>query len=182
METTYPFWHSTWVFPCSRWGPVPNSGAPRSGPNSVPSCHATCWDGGNPTPATMTSLWTRSRLKSPAPRLFTQPFIQGADQRKHQSSASLAFVRGIHRSPVNSPHKEPVARKMFPFDYVIISNRNFTLHFISFYLNFFSQNWSCRITTTGGQPKKWMLEEHEAVTALHFVSDVVVIYMGKLER
>ena len=24
--------------------------------------------------------------------------------RKHQSSASLAFVRGIHRSPVNSPH------------------------------------------------------------------------------
>ena len=27
------------------------------------------------------------------------------DQRKHQSSASLAFVRGIHRFPVNSPHK-----------------------------------------------------------------------------
>ena len=32
----------------------------------------------------------------------------GADQRKHQSSASLAFVRGIHRGPVNSPHKCPV--------------------------------------------------------------------------
>ena len=31
-----------------------------------------------------------------------------ADQRKHQSSASLAFVRGIHRGPVNSPHKWPV--------------------------------------------------------------------------
>ena len=30
-----------------------------------------------------------------------------ADQRKHQSSASLAFVRGIHRGPVNSPHKGP---------------------------------------------------------------------------
>ena len=27
------------------------------------------------------------------------------DQRKYQSSASLAFVRGIHRWPVNSPHK-----------------------------------------------------------------------------
>ena len=39
-----------------------------------------------------------------------------ADQRKHQSSASLAFVRGIYRSPVNSPHKEPVTRKMSPFD------------------------------------------------------------------
>ena len=44
-----------------------------------------------------------------------------ADQRKHQSSASLAFVRGIHRGPVNSPHTEwPVTRKMFPFDDVIM--------------------------------------------------------------
>ena len=47
----------------------------------------------------------------------------GADQRKHQCSASLAFVRGIHRRPVNSPHKAPVTRKMFPFDDVIM---NFT--------------------------------------------------------
>ena len=44
----------------------------------------------------------------------------GTDQRKHQSSASLAFVRGIHRGPVNSPHKWPVTRKMFPFDDVIM--------------------------------------------------------------
>ena len=43
-----------------------------------------------------------------------------ADQRKHQSSASLAFVPGIHRGPVNSPHKWPVTRKMFPFHDVII--------------------------------------------------------------
>ena len=45
----------------------------------------------------------------------------GADQRKHQSSASLAFVRGIHRWPVNLPHKEPVTRKMFPFDDIIMA-------------------------------------------------------------
>ena len=43
-----------------------------------------------------------------------------ADQRKHQSSTSLAFVRGIHRRPVNSPHKWPVTPKMFPFDDVIM--------------------------------------------------------------
>ena len=43
------------------------------------------------------------------------------NQRKHQSSASLSFVRGIHRGPVNSPHKWPVTRKMFPFDDVIMS-------------------------------------------------------------
>ena len=44
----------------------------------------------------------------------------GTDQRKHQSSTSLAFVRGIHRWPVNAPHKGPVTRKMFPFDDVIM--------------------------------------------------------------
>ena len=44
----------------------------------------------------------------------------GADQRKHQNSASLAFVRGIHRWPVISPHKRPVTRKIFPFDEVIM--------------------------------------------------------------
>ena len=43
-----------------------------------------------------------------------------ADQRKDQSSTSLAFVRGIHRGPVDSPHKWPVTRKMFPFDDVIM--------------------------------------------------------------
>ena len=45
----------------------------------------------------------------------------GVDQRNHQSSASLAFVRGIHRSPVHSPHKGPVTRKMFSSDDVIMS-------------------------------------------------------------
>ena len=44
--------------------------------------------------------------------------------KKHQSFASLAFVRGIHRWPVNSLHKEPVTRKMFPFDDVIMYNDN----------------------------------------------------------
>ena len=45
----------------------------------------------------------------------------GADERKHQSPASLAVVRGIPRWPMNSPHKGPVTRKMFPFDDVIMS-------------------------------------------------------------
>ena len=46
----------------------------------------------------------------------------GADQRKHQSSASPAFVQGIHRWPVNSPHKGPVTRKMFSSeDFIIVT-------------------------------------------------------------
>ena len=43
-----------------------------------------------------------------------------ADERKHQSSASLAFVRGIHRGPMNSPHHWPATRKTFPFYDVIM--------------------------------------------------------------
>ena len=37
----------------------------------------------------------------------------GAEQRKYQSSAWLAFVRGIHRWPVDSPHKGPVTQKNY---------------------------------------------------------------------
>ena len=45
-----------------------------------------------------------------------------ADQRKHPSSVSLAFVQGIHWWPVNSLYKWPVTRKMFPFDDVMHCN------------------------------------------------------------
>ena len=36
--------------------------------------------------------------------------------KENMKAPSLAFVRGIHRGPVNSPHKWPVTRKMFHFD------------------------------------------------------------------
>ena len=63
-----------------------------------------------------------STIASRTPSLTTVYLIvySRTDQRKHQSSASLAFVRGIHRRPVNSPHKGPVTRKMVPFDDVIM--------------------------------------------------------------
>ena len=51
-------------------------------------------------------------------------FYSGADQRKRQSSASLAFVREIHRWSVNSPHKWPVTRMMLPFDDVTMYLHN----------------------------------------------------------
>ena len=50
------------------------------------------------------------RLKSTTSLLFTQPFVQAKSKK---SPASLAFVRGNHRSPVNSPHKAPVMRKIW---------------------------------------------------------------------
>ena len=55
-----------------------------------------------------------------ASQITSLTVVSSADQRKQQSSASLAFVRGIHRGPVNSPHKWPVTWKIFPFDDVIM--------------------------------------------------------------
>ena len=61
----------------------------------------------------------------------------GIYQRKHQSPASLAFVRGIHRWLVNSPYKGPIMWKMFSFDDVIMlyewpfNLRHVILHFTS---------------------------------------------------
>ena len=65
-------------------------------------------------------------MSTMAPQITSRTIVYSivysdAHQRKHQSSASLAFVRGIHRGPVNSPHKWPVTRKMFPFDDVIMN-------------------------------------------------------------
>ena len=53
----------------------------------------------------------------------------GTNKRKHQRSASLTFVRGIHRWPANSPHKWPVTRKMFPFDDFIMSDEFCEMYF-----------------------------------------------------
>ena len=65
-----------------------------------------------------------------------------ADQRKHQSSASLAFVRWIHQW---IPHtKGPVTRKMIPFDDVIMKRlwhhhpKPYNNKCVIFMLNFWS--------------------------------------------
>ena len=72
-----------------------------------------------------------------------------ADQRK-QSYASRAFVRGIHRWPVNSPHKCPVARKMFPCDDVIMTNENLILailmrNYVAVWRHYATISWQRRL-------------------------------------
>ena len=54
-----------------------------------------------------------------SPTIVYSIVYSGADQRKHESSASLAFA-GHSPWPVNSQHKWPVTRRMFPFDDVIM--------------------------------------------------------------
>ena len=78
-----------------------------------------------------------------------------ADQRKHQSSASLAFVRVIHRGLLNSPHKWPVTQKMFPFNDVIMDSciqapQEFILNFVT-------------VDGHGIKSKKWKMAEVKEV-------------------
>ena len=52
-------------------------------------------------------------------------------RRRSKKTSKLrvtGYVRGIHRSPVISPHKGPVMRKMLPFDDVIMLKRSVRLH------------------------------------------------------
>ena len=44
----------------------------------------------------------------------------GADERKHQNYASLAFVQGIHRWLVNSRYNGPVTWRMFQLDVIVM--------------------------------------------------------------
>ena len=81
----------------------------------------------------------------------------GADQRKHQSSASLAFVWGIHRWPVNSPHKYPVTRKMFPFDDVIVVSRPRRISNITILWLLTSRSWR---HNSGARELSWDQSEH----------------------
>ena len=103
-----------------------------------------------------------------------------ADQRKHQSSASLAFVRVIYRWPMNSPHKWPVTRKMFPFDGVIMvypfykqARKHYAvLCAFSIYMYMLSQ-WHHNVTAYMAQ-----LHKHQIITMKIFIPVSYNIYFA----
>ena len=70
----------------------------------------------------------------------------GASQRKYQSSASLAFVRGIHWGSVNSPHKGPVTRKMLPFDDVIMRHIHMVYRCLTVQRNLHKTHYRSKVT------------------------------------
>ena len=78
---------------------------------------------------TVTSSWARWYLKITGASIVHSTVCSGVDQRKRQSAASLALLRGIHRWPVNSPHKGPVTWKLFSFD-VIMFKKSWLLYTI----------------------------------------------------
>ena len=107
---------------------------------------------------TVTSQWVRWRLKSPASRLFAQGFFRALIKRKHQSSASLAIVGGIHRWPVDSPHKGPVTRKCFHF---------MTSSWICLSVSQFSLDVTTLLATLQHAPNSYLGQVH--VVAVHGV-------------
>ena len=81
-------------------------------------CYQTVWD-------SCTLHYNDVIMGAMATQITSPTFVyttvySGADNKKHQSFASLAYLRGFQRWPVNSPHKGPVTRKMLPFDDVIM--------------------------------------------------------------
>ena len=81
----------------------------------------------------------------------------GVDQRKHQSSVSLAFVLEIHRWPVNSPHKWPVTRNMFPCDDVIMVPRIPWVYFVECIA---TTDTSPKQSYIGKSPATWLFVEY----------------------
>ena len=101
--------------------------------------HYVCWWANDPRALQWRHNGCDGVSKSPASRLFTQPFIQAQITESIKAPRHLAFVRGIHRWPVNFPHKRPVTRKMFPFDDVIMARGSATMVLTGFFALFQSQ-------------------------------------------
>ena len=94
----------------------------------------------------------------------------GADQRKHQSAVSLAFVCGIQWWPVSSPHKRPVTWKMFPFYDVIMHLSGI----IFFNKTLFVNTWQFVLTFACVESKHYpAIEQHNRIS--RFVCDNVLI-------
>ena len=106
-----------------------------------------------------------------------------ADQRKHQSSAWLAFVLGIHRWPVNSPQKRPVTRKMFPFDDAIMWSENCTCYakllysFINYKIQFYMGLLNIKSGWYGGNKIRIMLH-HFLHQRWHLLPCTIVVDHG----
>ena len=107
----------------------------RGGGGNVPDIHAACptrnfTDFARGPCKANTLLWRHNERDGvPNHRCLDclLDLCSGAVQRNHLSSASLTFVMGIYRGPVDSPHKGPVTRKLFPFDDVIMKRRFYVI-------------------------------------------------------
>ena len=100
---------------------------------------------------TVTSWW---RLKSLEYRVYTKPFVQAKNKEKTQAPRYWPFVKGIHRSSVNSLQKGPVIPKMFPFDEVIISHKKTHKNYVYVHVTY---KPTCQTLSTISDAKKGLI-------------------------
>ena len=110
----------------------------------------------------------------------------GADRRKRQRSASLAFVRGIHQWPVNPPHKGPVMWKMFPFDDVIMHGQYHNTMLHTAHRGYWAHCWVninkphldgwTMVTKAGYRSHFWAYKRHQYLTLMGELWDVYCEY------
>ena len=111
-----------------------------------------------------------------------------ADQRKYQSSVSLAFVRGPHRWPVNSPQKWSVTRKMFPFDDVTSGHASGKFIHVAIFSLFSTYLTACRYNTVRYNTKliatrqMSVLESQRTLNGIFVVSDFKEMATGNRKR
>ena len=122
---------------------------------------------------TVTSKWASWRLKSPASQVFTQSFVQ-AHIRIHESSASLAFVKGIHRWLVDSLQKGSVTRKMFSFNGVIVYLKSFSRKIRTHLFYIVNSMFDDYLATTGAR----LLSQFPVILNLLFYLFIYLFYWG----
>ena len=104
-------------------------------------------------------------------------------RRRSKKTSKLrvtGLCAGIHRGPVNSPHKWPVTRKMFPFDDVIMTRRPFYYHGIILILTWIGYHMPSKVwdeitypfqNYNGATVKVWEWKCHFIP---HFIMDVII--------
>ena len=108
------------------------------------------------------------------PTIVYSTVYAGADQRKHQCSASLAFVRVIHLWLVNSPHKLPVTRKMFPFHDAIMLQKCHCM--IRVFTDIIHTHFISTCTITGKNPASWNFRLNKIYVSCFMYLSIVFLF------
>ena len=124
--------------------------------------------------------------KPPAPRLFTQPFVQAQIKENTKAPRHWPFMRGIHRWPANSSHKGPAKRKMFPFDDVIMTRncRSWSTNVripLTRPQKFEWPVWHCPLIYWPGNSRRPCVIFVPQMNVIHEIGDVTAHWLNDLE-
>ena len=109
-------------------------------------------------------LWRHNGRGSVSNQQLHDCLLNRLFRRRSKKTSKLrvtGLCAGIHRGPVNSPHKWPVTRNLFPFDDVIMN-----AHDVILYVGF--QATSPREQWINGVARDWWSAFHRALVRMFF--------------